>query len=267
VPYLARITIFPIKSLDGVSLGEAALTSGGSLVHDREFCLVDASGKVVNGKRTARVHQVRATFDLAAQTVDLRASAEEAPRTFHLHGDRTGLEDWFGRFFGFPVSLRHDTTTGFPDDPHWKGPTVVGEQTLSEVASWFHGLTVDDARRRFRANLEIADVPAFWEDRLYDQEGSAVRFSVGAVTLEGMMPWPRCAVPSRNPLTGDEDPGFRRRFAQQRQATLPWWAAQSRFDHFYKLCVGTRAPGQAGRTLRVGDGVRILETSADDSRS
>jgi len=266
LPYLANITIYPIKSLDGVALTEAVLTAGGALTHDREFCLVDAGGRRINGKRTAMVHRVRAMFNLAADTVALQAPGGGMPQTFHLHHQRPGLEDWFSRYFGFPVFLRHDTHTGFPDDPYWKGPTVVGHQTLSEVASWFPGLTADDARRRFRANLEIADAPPFWEDRLYAEEGSVVHFRVGAVTLEGMAPWPRCAVPSRDPVTGEEDLGFQRRFAQRREATMPAWAIQSRFDHFYRLCVGTRAPGQTGRTLRVGDDVKVLETTADGVR-
>jgi len=267
VPHLASITIYPIKSLDGVVLPEAVLTAGGALTHDRAFCLVDGDGKKINGKRTAKVHQVRATFNLAAETVALQAPGGESLQTFHLHRDRAGLQEWFSRHFGFPVFLRHDTHTGFPDDPYWKGPTVVGRQTLSEVASWFPGLTVDDARRRFRANLEIADAPPFWEDRLYAEEGSVVRFGIGAVTLEGITPWPRCAVPSRDPVTGEEDAGFQRRFAQRRQATMPAWATQSRFDHFYRLCVGTRARGQAGRTLRVGDNIKVLETITDGLRT
>lgn len=257
MPHLARITIYPIKALDGVALTETAFTPGGALAHDREYCLVDGNGRTINGKRTALVHQVRAQFDLTARTVSLRGPGADGWATFHLDDDRSGVEAWCTRHFGFPVFLRHDTHTGFPDDPHWKGPTIVGTQTLREVASWFPGLTEDDARRRFRANLEIADAPAFWEDRLYAEEGSAIRFSIGAVLLEGMAPWPRCAVPSRDPVTGKEDTGFQRRFAERRQATMPPWAARDRFDHFYRLCVGTRVHGGAGAMLRVGDEVRV----------
>ena len=122
-------------------------------------------------------------------------------------------------------------------------------------------------RRRFRANLEIGDVPPFWEDRLCADEGFVVRFIVGAVMLEGMMPWPRCAVPSRDPQTGEEDPGFQRHFAQRREATMPAWAPLARFDHFYRLSVNTRVPrAEAGKALRVGDDVRILGSSGGGLR-
>lgn len=93
----------------------------------------------------------------------LLVEGADLPHRFHLHQERAGLEEWLGRYFGFPVYLRHDTNTGFPDDPYWKGPTVVGGQTLNEVASWFPGLTVDDVRWRFRANLEIGNAAPFWE--------------------------------------------------------------------------------------------------------
>jgi hypothetical protein len=261
MPHLARITIYPIKALDGVALTKTTLTPGGALAHDREYCLVDGDGKKINGKRTPMVHQVRAAFDLSAETVSLRGPGASEPRTFHLSDDRSALEQWFTRYFGFPVFLRRDTHTGFPDDPYWKGPTVVGTQSLREVASWFPGLTEGETRHRFRANLEIDGSPPFWEDRLVAEEGSGVRFSIGTVVLEGMAPWPRCAVPSRDPLTGDEDGGFQRRFAEHRQATLPPWAPRERFDHFYRFCVGTRVLEHAGTALHVGDEVRLRAPS------
>jgi len=259
VPHLSRITIFPIKSLDGVAVTEAQFTPGGALKHDREFCLVDADGKVINGKRTATIHRLRTSFDFAGQTVALQVQGTDGRHTFHLYQERAELEAWFGRYFGFPVLLRHNTITGFPDDPYGKGPTVIGAQTLSEITSWFPDLTAEDVRRRFRANLEIGDVPPFWEDRLCAEEGSVVQFAVGAVMLEGMMPWPRCVVPSRDPQTGKENHEFQRRFAQRREATMPAWTPRARFDHFYKLCVNTQVPrAQTGMALRVGDEVRIL---------
>ena len=65
-------------------------------------------------------------------------------------------------------------------------------------------------RMRFRANLEIGEVPAFWEDRLYGESGTTVRFTVGAVCLEGTNPCQRCVVPTRDPLTGTEAADSRR---------------------------------------------------------
>ena len=59
---LSRIELFPIKSLDGVSVVAARINSAGILEHDRVYAIVDATGSYVNGKRTDRVHLIRTTL-------------------------------------------------------------------------------------------------------------------------------------------------------------------------------------------------------------
>ncbi len=49
-PTLARITIFPIKSLDGMELQSAKISEGGCLLHDREFAITDNAGNPIIGK-------------------------------------------------------------------------------------------------------------------------------------------------------------------------------------------------------------------------
>ena len=66
---LGRITIYPIKSLDGVDVESVAVLPNGALENDRRFALVDADGHYVNGKRTAAVHRIRAAYDLTQMTV------------------------------------------------------------------------------------------------------------------------------------------------------------------------------------------------------
>ncbi|HEV2455075.1 MAG TPA: MOSC N-terminal beta barrel domain-containing protein, partial [Verrucomicrobiae bacterium] len=60
---LGRIIIFPIKSLDGHLVESARFTAGGILENDRVFAIYDSSGKVVNGKRTPRIHELRCAYD------------------------------------------------------------------------------------------------------------------------------------------------------------------------------------------------------------
>jgi uncharacterized protein YcbX len=146
----------------------------------------------------------------------------------------------------------------FRTTPLHQGPTVISTATLADVTTWFPGLEVGETRRRFRANLEIEDVEPFWEDRLYGEEGEAVRFQIGDVQLEGTNPCQRCVVPTRSTDSGERYAEFATIFERQRYETLPWWATRSRFDHFYRLAVNTRpVTGQTG-TIRVGDEVRIL---------
>lgn len=256
-PSVARIVIFPIKALDGVEVTTASIRSSGGLLGDRELAIFDAGGRIVNGKRDARVHALRASYDLAARVISLGINGS-TPREFHLDTRRLGLEALLSEYFGFPVHLRHDDRRGFPDDPMYFGPTIVCTETLSEVVTWFPGLELDSVRRRFRANLEVNGAVPFWEDRLVADAERPIAFTIGDVRLEGMEPWPRCAVPTRDPLTGVADPTFQKAFAERRRATLPAWAPASRFDHFYRLCVGTRVPSsEVGKVLHVEDRINL----------
>jgi uncharacterized protein YcbX len=65
MPTLDRITVYPVKSLDGVEVSEARLLPGGGLEHDRRWQVVDMEGRVVNTKRTPLVHAIRAEFTIA----------------------------------------------------------------------------------------------------------------------------------------------------------------------------------------------------------
>ena len=87
-------------------------------------------------------------------------------------------------------------------------------------------------RLRLRANLEIDGVPAFWEDRLFEEEGEAVPFYIGNVLLTGINPCQRCVVPTRDSKTGIGDPQFTKTFIVKRQETLPQWTNRDRFNHF-----------------------------------
>lgn len=258
-PHLSRITIYPIKSLDGQEVDEAVLLRSGALAHDREYCLIDSEGRVYNGKRSGdALLAVRSEVDLARGIITLSVNGTAA--AFHLERDRERLERWFGERLGGRAGIARDEDGGFPDDTGAHGPTVISTATLREVASWFTDMGLDEARRRFRANLEIDGVPAFWEDRLFGDEGGTVRFRIGDVTLEGVNPCARCTVPSRDSRTGViHEPGFAQIFSKRRAKTLPEWAPRGRFDHYYRLSVNARVEeSQAGDILVRGDAVAVL---------
>ena len=256
MPYLNKIVIYPIKSLDGVSVDQATILSGGPLQHDREFAIVDEHHQVVNGKRTAKIHGIRSTFDLAARTITVRTEGTTDAASFHLDHDRPLLNQWFSQYFGFPVRLIQDSQAGFPDDTLSPGPTIVSTPTLELLTSWLPELSLEELRRRFRTNLEVTDVEPFWEDQLFGAIDTTVPFQIGDVQLEGVNPCQRCVVPTRNTLTGEPTSGFQKTLAAKRQETLPNWTDRSHFNHFFRLAVNTRpASAQTGKTLQVGNPV------------
>jgi len=255
--HLDQIQIYPIKSLDGLLVGQTHITAGGILAHDRAYAIFDQDGKVVNGKRTARVHELRCHFDPGIRELQLWQNGASSPAHFYLDAPEN-IEQWLGEFFGFAVTLRHEPEKGFPDDREAFGPTIVSHASLREIQKWFPELSLESVRRRFRANLELHGDEPFCEDRLFGAPGELKPFQIGAVNCFGHNPCQRCVVPTRDPDSGQAVPHFQKRFMELRQQFLPEWANAQRFNHFYRFTVNTSIPpGEAGKLLRVGDEVKF----------
>ncbi len=258
MPYLAKITLYPIKSLDGVEVPQTQILPSGALKCDRKFAIFDPQDRFINGKRNPRIHLLRSHFNLDKQIVSLQIP-HIGSKDFHLHLDREALTEAFSDFFGMTVRIQDNDVMGFPDDTKSPGPTIISTATLTEVASWFPGVSVEQVRRRIRANLEVDGVPAFWEDGLFTETGDTISFRIGDALFLGVNPCQRCVVPTRNPETGQVYDRFQQIFVSQRQKTLPLWVNKSRFNHFYKLGVNTRiSPLTPSHVLSVGDRIEMI---------
>jgi uncharacterized protein len=190
MPTLDQITIYPVKSLDGLEVVECGLLDSGGLENDRRWRLVDMDGRVLNAKRSPLFHAIRAEFELDERLVTLwvdpaavqaaalpaadlkrlrvlagNTSGHAVRDSFHLVPGQGGPCEWLSEVFGFGVLLQERADGGFPDDRDSSGPTLVSTATLAEVARWF-GFDLAESRRRFRVNLEIGGCDAFWEDTL-----------------------------------------------------------------------------------------------------
>jgi hypothetical protein len=251
--HLGQIQIFPIKSLDGLLVEQTQVTSGGILANDRIYAIFDKDGKVVNGKRTARVHELRCNFDAKIEEVQFWKNGESSRAQFQLD-DSDQIGEWLGEFFGFTVTLRRDFEKGFPDDREAFGPTITSDASLREVQKWFPELTLESLRRRFRSNLELTGDAPFCEDRLFGAPGESKPFQIGAVKFFGHNPCQRCVVPARDPDSGRAISDFQKKFMELRKKYLPEWANAQRFNHFYRFAVNTSIPlTETGKSLRVGD--------------
>jgi uncharacterized protein len=195
MPTLDRITIYPVKSLDGIGVEACGVLSSGGLENDRRWRLVDMDGRVLNAKRSPLFHAIRAEYELDERLVTLwvdpaavkaaslpaadldrlrgmagnpggQRSGDHAVRdSFHLVPGQGGPCEWLSEVFGIGVLLQERADGGFPDDRDASGPTLVSTATLAEVARWF-GFDLAESRQRFRVNLEIGGCDAFWEDTL-----------------------------------------------------------------------------------------------------
>jgi len=255
MPSLESITVYPIKSLDGISLSESTIINRGALAWDRRLAITNQSGELLNGKHDPAIHRLRAHFDLGNETVTL-SFEEGPPNTFSLLGDRSDLEKWLGEALHDQIIIYENPEGGFPDDPEASGPTIVSAATLEQVAEWFD-VSIEEAARRFRANLVVSGVAPFWEDQLYGESGPKA-FTIGDVNFVGTNPCQRCVVPTRDSITGAVTPRFAKDFQTKREETLPAWAPRSRFDHYYRLAVNTLPPEDSiGKTIHVGDAINV----------
>ena len=268
-----RISIYPIKSLDGRSVDRVEVVTNGGLAGDREYALFDSDGDYVNGKHDRQVHPIRAGYagdGARAESVTLSTPEQDATR-FDLgvvDGDEAAaLTDWLREWFGYPVTLDRNREGGFPDDTTASGPTIISEATIETVAGWFDDIDPEGMWRRLRPNIVLGGVPAFWEDHLFADRNSRVRFAIGDAEFLGVNPCQRCVVPSRDPDTGDEIEGFTETFVERRRATMPDWSGGDWFDHEFRLMVNTAVPEASwGETIAVGDELTVGETvSAADT--
>lgn len=259
---VANLVLFPIKSLDGVSVREARFTSRGALEHDREFALYDDDGHWINGKRTDKLNLIRSEYDLPKQTVRLRFANTSTWEAFHLIEDQRPLEQWFSSILGYAVRLRRDLSCGFPDDTYAPGPTIISSGTIVEMSSWFSLRDHDETRRRFRANIELSADEPFWEDRLFANKGSDPAFLLGKAKFFGVGPCKRCVVPTRESRSTIVTPEFQRIFMSKRDATLPIWSTRARFGQlFYRVAVNTRVdPSAVDNQIHVGDKLCFVPT-------
>ncbi len=208
MPTLDRITVYPVKSLDGVDLDEARVLPSGALEHDRRWQLVDMDGVCINAKRTPLVHVIRAEFDLAEPgdsgtasmihlAIDPAALAARevpgidrlatlGPASFPLVPGADGPCGWLAEVFGRAVLLLERREGGFPDDREAAGPTVISTASLHEVARWFR-FDVGECRRRFRANLELGGCEAFWEDTVASPLRPGLEWPTGSDPLADLI--------------------------------------------------------------------------------
>ena len=294
MPRLDRITLYPLKSLDGVEVAEARLLPSGGLEHDRRWRLVDMEGRVMNAKRSPLFAAIRAEFALDERLVSLgidpAAIAANAipgierlgslrPGSFHLLPGRDGPCGWLSEAFGIELLLEERLDGGFPDDRDAPGPTLISTATLVEVARWF-GFDLVESRRRFRTNLEIGGCDPFWEDTLASPARpqlapslaelpgdlpadpyahlpppEPLAFSVSDASFKATNVCRRCIVPSRDSRSGAVTAHFRDAFEARRSRGLRDDVDAGGWNHAYRLAINTLC--LAAGTIRCGGSVTV----------
>ena len=251
-PVVSRISVYPFKSLDGLSVEEASAGAGSFITGDRQYALFDERGKYINGKANPLVHRLRLKKIPSGFLIssDLLKTGVE----FSGRDDIAELEEFLGRHFNQPVVVRENNEGRFLDIPVDSGITIVSTASLEKVRDWMGLKDLDEARRRFRATVEIDGVPPFWEDILFGVPGDEQSFRLGDLELICVGPRERCVVPTRDSMTGEVTPAFPKKFAAHRWEQVPGHSQLHDWGHGYFLSVDCRiAASSFGKIVRLGD--------------
>lgn len=257
-PQLASISIYPIKGLDPVELNQVQVWKY-SLLHDREFAMVSEDGRFINGKSPFPVQLLKASYYLERQKVTLSNRDGSNKKSFVLDENNIELIEYLSTFFNTKVKLIRSTRGELMDLPHSSSLTIGSTSSLSILHKEFPELTYENLKLRFRTNLEITNVDAFWEDQLFNIPGVGVHFKIGEIDFIGIKPCERCNVPPKDPFTGETDKSFAKKLMDVRKKNLPSDSKLLGYGNYHQLTTSVFLPeNQEGRYLRVGDPVEII---------
>jgi uncharacterized protein len=255
---VARIAIAPVKALhvvekDEIELGRAGVTG------DRRFWLVDANGRLVNGKRHPELMRVRPEWDETSRRLALffpdgsvvEGEVERGePFAAELYGtphpSRTVLGPWedaLSRYAGEPMTLLW-SEGGAQDRGNDRGgwASLISRGSLERLGTEGGAPKPVDGRR-FRMLFEIDGVEPHEEDTWLGRQvaiGDAVIVPVGDVG--------RCLVTTCDPDTGVSD-----------FDTLNTLAGYRREGVTEPLPFGVYCDVAVAGRVRVGDPVGALE--------
>lgn len=257
-PMLSKIRIYPIKSLDPVELTSVKIGVR-SLSGDRRYAMLNQFGSFINGKATGLVNQLQASFDDQLEYVSFNKRGVDEKTVFNLNTETDKIESFLSLFFNNKVSFIKNENGRLMDIPDDSSVTVVAYETLQHLSDTLED-TLDTFRLRFRANLEISNVPAYWEEKLAVEESNiGVPFLIGDVKMIGKNLRARCNVPPRNPFTGDTDKTFIKRLIHSRQNNIPTWSHVQKLESLYHLSVDIFIPDtETGKQIQIGDLVQLI---------
>ena len=211
---VARLSIAPVKSLGLVHPHEVDLEDYG-VRGNRRFWLVDASGRLYNGKRGGPMVQIRPEWDEDSRglvltfpdgtrvdgTVEL-GDRVDAVMYRHPHPSRRVLGPWeaaISDFIGRQLTLLWAETHAV--DRGYRGGTIslVSRGSLEQLARE-GGASGPLDGRRFRMLFEIDGVAPHAEDEWLDTQ---VRIGDATIQLNGDVG--RCIVTSHDPDRGVTD--------------------------------------------------------------
>lgn len=261
-PRIHSLHVHPVKSCRAMSIDVVRVTTRG-FCGDREFAFVDEAGRVLTQRRHPRLATVDVawdgatltlgTSDRAAVVVDARDFSVEPMRAI-VHGNAidavrhrdTAASTWMTELLGTPATLVRCTSHATrSSDGGVRWTTLTDAEPISVLAR----ASVDalNARLdapvpidRFRANVILDGVDAFFEDRVESLTSCTL-------TLESQRSIERCVMIQTDQRTGERGVEPMRTLHETRSVL-----GRVFFGRYFRV---RRAPDEPAVELRIGERV------------
>jgi uncharacterized protein len=221
VAYISQLFIYPVKSLGGVALQQAKVTSRG-LEHDRRWMLIDAGKQFLSQRKYPQM----ALFKLELTEDGLRVLHEPSGDVTRIpyQPQTTEMVDvvvWDDACSGTYVSHELDQYLAIEcrliymtdEQIRQVDPRYAGAEHITSFSDGYPILLTNEASladlnarlteqitiNRFRPNMVIAGAEPYHEDRM-------LHFEVGGINFYGVKPCARCVMVGVNPLTAVSKP-------------------------------------------------------------
>ena len=274
---VAAIHIYPVKSCQGISVDSSTVIDTG-LEHDRIWQVVNTNGESVTQRANPALATIATAIDgnevslFVPQHGSITLSSEgAAPVTvLPLVGKRpvNGVDggdsaaEWISDFLGDELRFAGIT----PESKH-RPPSSLDayEQTITFVdlapvlltnsasLAWLQAKAKEPfGMDRFRANVVI-DAPEPWVEDTWHE------MSIGETAVTAEMPWPRCAIPQIDQITGERnrEPAVAlraHRWCSEAPTLEGNWKALMEGNGLFGMSCRIGPPGS---TIKVGDQVEV----------
>lgn len=270
---LSEINVYPIKSLGGISLDEAAVEKEG-LEFDRRMMLVDADGKFISQREFPQMATLKTALEKDGITVEAKTGEKIFVPFAGELGEKTRVSVWasksikaesfdekINQFFSDILSVncrlvrmtdetkrivspfyavrKYKDTVSFADG---YPVLLIGESSLADLNSRLENPV---PMNRFRPNLVIKNAEAFAED-------GWKKIQIGETVFHIVKPCARCVMTAINQETGKSE-------GKEPLKTLAAYRLVKRGGES-KINFGQNLiPENGGAKIKIGDQVEILE--------
>ena len=262
---LSAITLYPVKSLAGISVTHWPVTKTG-LLYDRKWMLIDEAAQFLSQRKLPKMaliktaltetHLILSAPDMENLSLTLTPTggAIISSTIWHDQCDARSVsreaDQWLSQFLKQDCRLVYQPDEMIRQvDPHYANHNdtvafadgfpflIISENSL---ASLNQAMQLNLPMTRFRPNLVISGCPGYAED-------SWREISIGAIDFRLTKPCSRCSVPAIDPET-----------AQTGKEPLTTLSRIRKWEN--KIYFGQNALHNQSGTLSVGDTVQVKVT-------